>query len=838
MRAMVIRCDSGGPRRLQVRALLLCGVLGLIAPVLAVAAPGAAPDTLESTPVEPAVRDTADASGGRLAGRYWVDRDALSEADRAGRPAYCSGGYVLPEFPYPLDSNPDDFPLEGDAENVTYFLDGRVTLDGAVTLTQGNRRITGRQGSLDQNTGKGLMTGTVQVLEPGLVLEGRAARVDLESRAASLEGVEFLIPEIEIRGQAETITQDADGNLVITDARFTRCEPGNRNWHLAVGSLEINEADVFATARNATVRVGNTPVFYAPYLRFPVRPDRQSGVLFPDVGVSEQDGVDIRVPYYLNLAPDYDATLAPRYISDRGAGLEGEFRHLTGWGRTLLTGTYLYEDDIFDGTLTRDDFDRLRQSGVVTGEFKPADRWLYGIDHAGQIGNFRTVVDYRAVSDRDYFRDLGGDVGVASRFELERRGEIGYDRGGLRLRLWAQRFDRLDDGTVDPYERLPQFDVRYDGRLLGPLEWSLAAQLASFDRTNSGLTGVERAVGERLHVAPRITLPFYRPWGYLSFTGGVRHTAYDLRQIDDPEIESSPDRSIGHGSVEGGLYFDRTVQAFGRTVNHSLEPQAFYLYQGYDNQDALPTFDASELTFSYNQLFRDNRFAGLDRIGDANQLSLGLTTRFVDSRDGREYLRASLGQILYFEDRRVTLAGLKDKADEQRTSAVAGEVAGSLTERWRVTSTVIWNPSLGEIDEGAVALQHLRDDRHILNFGYRYRNSDNISQPDLSAYWPISRHFGVIGRWNYDFEQERVIEAFGGLEYNDCCWRIRLVARRFLSIPTGPNIVTGQEVEVVRPDDGLFLQIVFKGMGGVGSSLESMLARGIRGYRTEDYNGL
>jgi LPS-assembly protein len=783
MGAMQIRFDSGGPRGLQVRAWLLCGVLGFAMPVF-----GA---TATATAVEPAGRDTADDSGGRLAGRYWVERADLAPEQLEGRPEYCSGRYVLPPFPYPLDSDPDTFPIRGDAENVTYFLDGRVALNGAVTLSQGNRRITGHQGSLDQETGQGLMSGQVQVLEPGLVFEGESARVDLESRGASVDGVQFLLPQIEIRGQAASIAQDADGNLIVTDGRFTRCEPGNRNWHIAVGSLEMNQDEVFATARHATVKVGNVPVLYTPYLRFPVRDDRQSGLLFPDMGYSEQDGLDLRVPYYLNLAPDYDATLAPRFISDRGTGLEGEFRHLTSWGRTTLTGTYLNEDDMFDGTLTRDDFNRLRESGVVTGEFEPADRWLYGIDHAGEIGDFTTLVDYRAVSDRDYFRDLGGDIGVSSRFELERRGELGYARDGLQLRFWAQRFDRLDDGTIDPYQRLPQFDARYDGELFGPLEWSMAAQVASFDRANGNLTGLERAIGERVHVEPRIRLPFYRPWGYLSFAGGVRHTRYDLRQIDDPALDSSPDRNVGHGSVEGGLYLDRTIEAFGRSVNHSLEPQVFYLYQGYENQDRLPQFDASDLTFSYSQLFRDNRFAGVDRIGDANQLSLGFTTRFVDSANGREYLRASVGQILYFEDRRVTLTGQKDKADEQRSSAMAGEVSGSLTEQWRVTSTIIWDPNLGEIDEGAIALQHQRDDRRILNLGYRYRLSDDISQPDVSAYWPVSRHFGFIGRWNYDIEQGRVIESFGGLEYNDCCFRIRLVARRFLNIPTGPNIVSG-----------------------------------------------
>ncbi|MBX3705041.1 MAG: LPS-assembly protein LptD [Pseudomonadales bacterium] len=764
-----------------------------------------------------------------------MPRNALAPADLAGMPPYCEGRYVLPAFPHPLDSDPDDFPIVGDAENVTYWLDGRVSLRGAVTLSQGNRRITGREASLDQAAGEGLMTGQVQVIEPNLLLDGQRARVDLDSRAARLEGVEFLMPAIGLRGAAATIVQDADGNLVISDGSFTRCEPGNRNWGIEVASLEMSADDVFGTARSAVVKVRGVPILYAPYLRFPVRDDRQSGLLFPDLGFSERHGLDLRVPYYLNLAPNYDATLAPRYIADRGVGLEGEFRHLADWQRTTLTGAYLHKDDLFDGTLTRNDFNTLAQQGLVTGEFKPEDRWLYGIDHEGEIGRFRTLIDYRAVSDRDYFRDLGGDIGLSSRIELERRAEIAYAAGGMQMRLWAQRFDRLDEGTIDPYQRLPQFDARYTRALFGPLEASVAAQLASFYRQNDPLQGLDRAVGQRVHVEPRLRLPFYTPWGFLTFAGGYRHTAYHLDDLPDG-FDRDPERNVGFGSIHGGMYFDRRIESFGRQVIHSLEPQAFYLYQGYARQSSLPRFDASELTFGYPQLFRDNRFSGLDRVGDANHLALGVTSRLVDAANGVEYLRGSLGQILYFRDRRVTLTEDVDSANRQSTSAIAGEVSGRVARDLRLTSTVIWDPNLNQVDEGAILLEYRRDDQRILNLGYRDRLRDDVSQVDASGYWPVTRHLGVLARWNYDLEKGRIIEAFGGLEYNDCCWQIRLLARRFLNIPTGANIVTGQEFELVQPDNGIFLQIVFKGMGGFGNSLESMLSRGIRGYRTENYH--
>ncbi|MFU8816965.1 MAG: LPS-assembly protein LptD, partial [Pseudomonadales bacterium] len=595
-------------------------------------------------------------------------------------------------------------------------------------------------------------------------------------------------------------------------------------------SLVVQNGDVFGTARHAVLRVRGVPVFYAPYIRFPVTDERQSGWLFPNLSYRERDGFDISLPYYFNLAPNYDATLSPRQVGDRGAGVEGSFRYLSRWQQSSFRGALLYQDDLYDGELSRGDFEQLRNLGQVTGEFEPANRWLYGMRHAGRLGGFSTLIDYTAVSDRDYFRDLGNQFGAASEIALERRGEIRYAAPGLAVRLWAQRFQRLDEGRIDPYQRLPQLDASYQTNLLGPLQWSLAGAFANFDRDNAGLTGVNAIVGQRLHLEPRVRLPLSAQWGFFTATGGYRYTRYDLS--DQPvDLAARPDRGIGFGILHGGLFFERGVRVFGANLMQTLEPQLYYLYQEFEPQAGLPRFDATRLTFGYNQLFRDNRFSGLDRIGDANQLSVGVTSRFVDAGSGREYLRGSLGQIVYFRDRLVTVAGAPRDDDTQSTSALAGELAGRLAGDWQLSSTIIWNPHDNEVDEGAAALQYRRDNRHIVNVGYRWRLQDDIEQSDMSLYWPVSKHYSVVGRWNYDFGSGRTVEAFGGIEYNDCCWQIRVMARRFLDSPTG------RDLDTVEADDGVFLQIVFKGLAGFGTKVESVLERGIRGYRTETFDG-
>ena len=782
---------------------------------------------LAVSPGAPATQSDADVGVASFAAEYWLPREVLPPKIAAGLPAYCSGAYQAPDFPYPLTIDDNTYPTEMSAgERVEYLFSGEVTLTGGVQINQGNRSLETERATIDLQTRDGSLTGGVRITAPGLVMVGEQARVNLSTHAAMLEDVQFLMLDNAFRGEADVVNQDEAGNLEMVGSAFTRCEPGTNTWQITSASLRVEKDGVFGTARNAVVRVKNVPIFYFPYLRFPVTPDRQSGFLFPSMGYSDEDGMDVSLPYYLNLAPNYDATVIPRLMSKRGPGLETEFRHLSGWEETALRGAFLYDDNLYNGTYQKGDFAELKAQGELTGEFETENRWLYAIDHQGEIGALRTVIDYTAVSDRDYFHDLGTDLNVSSRIELERRGEIQYARGGLFMRLWAQRFERMDEVLVDPYQRLPELEATYSGKLLGPLEWSLGAEWVSFDRANENLTGLARLVGERVHLEPRLRLPFTAPWGFLTLSGGIRHTRYDLR--DAPSgVKEDPVRNITLGSLHAGLFFERELNWFQTPLVQTLEPSVYYLYQEYVDQQQLPTFDTSRLTFGYSQLFRDNRFSGLDRIGDANQLTAGVTTRLLDAATGSEYLRASIGEIIYFEDRRVTLSGAQGPDELQPSSALAGELTATLNGRWRVTGSLIWDPHDNEVDEGAVNLQYRLDNRRILNLGYRNRLETDIEQTDFSVYWPISRGFSLLGRWNYDFVSGRTVEGFAGIEYNNCCWQVRLLARRFIDSRSGRNIAT------LEADEGVFLQIVFKGLAGVGSKIESFLERGIRGYTAE-----
>ena len=279
-------------------------------------------------------------------------------------------------------------------------------------------------------------------------------------------------------------------------------------------------------------------------------------------------------------------------------------------------------------------------------------------------------------------------------------------------------------------------------------------------------------------------------------------------------------------SVDGGLFLERDLR--GGAWTQTLEPRLYYLYQSYAAQDELPRFDAARLTFAYRQLFRDNRFAGLDRFGDADQVSAGLTSRLLTAANGRELIAASVGAIGYRKDRRVTLVGRPGNQETQPTSALAGELRGALGPV-RVATTLAWNPHDGALDEAGIRVSYRRGARRLLNFGYRRRAVNNIDQTDLSLHWPVARQWSVFGRWNHDWRFGQTIETFAGFGYASCCLDVKVLWHRTVDTPRNrlqPDLAK---------DSGVLLQLVFRGLAGFGTKVDSRLARGIKGYRGVDY---
>ena len=556
------------------------------------------------------------------------------------------------------------------------------------------------------------------------------------------------------------------------------------------------------------VKLKGVPIFYSPWLRVPASADRQTGFLFPNAGYSGDEGVDLAMPFYLNLAPNYDATLTPRHVSERGTGLATELRYLNGFAETEVVGAVLPDDR------------RYAEESVAS------DRWLSRVRHRGRFGGFTTFVDYAAVSDADYFRDLGTDQDAVGQGHLRRFAEIRYADGGLSMGLSAQAFQMLEP-RAEPHRRVPTLDLTYGGRLVGALGWTLGASWTSFDPSEEPAGSRARTVaGERTHVESRVQLPFLRPWGFLKLGAGYRYTSYAL-EGDSFTTDATPERAMAFSDVDGSLFFDRDL---GERSVWTLEPRAYYLYQGYEAQDSLPLFDTSFTTFSYPRLFRRDRFSGLDRIGDANQLSVGVTSRLLDRATGRERIRASIGRIFFFEDQRVTLRGPSHGDVSRSASAFAGELAARMGA-FTVRGGGVWDPEHADALEYGVSLRYRSSNDRIVNVARRLRRDAGIDQGEVSAIWPLSDRWSAVGKWNYDVENTRSNEVIAGFGYASCCWQARLLYRRLIEpAPVGARA----DVEI---DEGVMVQFVLRGLAGVGGRVETLLSRAIPGYREEPLTG-
>ena len=321
-------------------------------------------------------------------------------------------------------------------------------------------------------------------------------------------------------------------------------------------------------------------------------------------------------------------------------------------------------------------------------------------------------------------------------------------------------------------------------------------------------------------------LPFLRSWGFLRLGAGYRHTSYALEGASDG-ADATPERAVAFADLDGSLFFDRDL---GESAVWTLEPRGYYLYQGYEAQDALPLFDTSFTTFSYPRLFRRDRFSGLDRIGDANQLSIGVTSRLLDRGTGRERIRASVGRIFFFEDPRVTLRGPADGDASRSASAFAGELAARMGA-FTVRGGGVWDPERADAREFGVSLRYRSSNNRIFNLARRLRRDADIDQGEVSAIWPLSDRWSAIGKWNYDVENARGNEVIAGFGYASCCWQARLLYRRLIE----PAPV-GAPAEVER-DEGVLVQFVLRGLAGVGGRVETLLSRGIPGYREESFSG-
>jgi LPS-assembly protein len=636
----------------------------------------------------------------------------------------------------------------------------------------------------------------VRLAGPNLVVTGDNARIETVKKRGRLENVAFAIPGEFARGNASELDFEGATRQYLREAYYTACPPGNRDWFLTADKIKLDQDTGRGEARNAKVTFKKVPLLYTPYLSFPLDDRRKSGLLFPKIGTSDEAGLDISVPWYWNIAPNRDMTLIPRYMSDRGVMLGGEFRYLTRHSNNRISGEYLANDEAFSNK----------------------DRSLVSIQHNGNpVPRLVTRIEASDVSDTSYFDDLGSNLVQTSQTSLERTAQATWFGDGWQTSMTVQDFQNVDETITSaerPYKQLPQimFSTAPDRRFFG-LQASADAELNHFQHSDNSLV-----TGTRLDLTPRISMPLERPGWYIRPTLGVRHTTYWLDDVA-PGEEDDLDRTLPIATLDMGTVFERNGSWRDRPYIQTLEPRLFYLYVPNEDQDDLPIFDTDNYDQNFWSLFRENRFSGPDRMGDANQLAVALSTRIMDPASGRELISASLGSLLYFRNRRVTLPG--EPIDTEDSSDLIGEVVVGLSRRWRGLAEVHWNPHESNVERNNYLLQYRGGPRRLVNLGYRYRDGTQ-KQADFSFLWPISRDWHAVGRWYYDLDDSETIEALAGLGYESCCWGIQVLGRSFIN-------KDGQ-----TRNTSVFVQLELKGLGKLGTRVDDALERGILGYQAAD----
>ncbi|WP_114696210.1 LPS-assembly protein LptD [Motiliproteus coralliicola] len=697
--------------------------------------------------------------------------------------SHCAGSYIEPSFNFEDALLVDDQqPIYVQADNSRTLGNSNTELSGNIYLRKGNRQARAQNARIDHQSETAELTGMVQFREPGVLLLGEQADIDIQNNRAVLQQAQFVFHGRHLRGSAERITRAGDNELIIEQGSYTRCEPGNNSWSINGSEIVLHQQEGLGEVTHATLRFNDVPALYVPYMSFPIDDRRMSGLLFPSFALTSDNGFDYAQPYYFNLAPNYDDTLTLRWINKRGQLLENEFRYLNRYGMNVLSFAYMAEDK----------------------ERNDEERWILGFEHKGSpASNWSTSVDYTSVSDQDYFDDLGTNLDLNEESHLLQKAQLNYNVRGFSFAAEVRDYQTIDDAADRPYQKLPSLRVKGNPELESDwLQLDYLADFTHFDRDPSGFSGIDRTRGGRLHLETSASIPFERSWGYIKPKVRLTQTQYSLN--DQPSgFDSSPVRTIPLLSLDSGLYFDRYFDFAEQQYTQTLEPRLYLLEVPFEDQSELPTFDSSELTFGFNQLFRDNRFSGYDRIGDTRQATLGLTSRLLDN-DGRELANASIGQIHYFKDRKVRLDNSSGILTD-RTSNLAAEATVNFTRQLRLRADAEWDRDARQNLVRNFKLTYQSDIDHVINLGYRFTR-DSVEQTDLSWIWPLNPQWSVLGRWQHDWEAKDAIDTILGFEYENCCWQIRTIYREW---------ITSDSTD--RRKDGIFLQFELKGLGGIGT---------------------
>lgn len=702
----------------------------------------------------------------------------------------------VPSYNRPLvegDTNSLPVTITADSSKGTY--PDNATFTGNVDINQGNSRLQADEVQLHQKQPEGAAEpvrtvdalGNVHYDDNQVILKGPKAWSNLNTKDTNVWEGDYQMVGRQGRGKADLMKQRGENRYTILEnGSFTSCLPGSNTWSVVGSEVIHDREEQVAEIWNARFKLGPVPVFYSPYLQLPVGDKRRSGFLIPNAKYSTSNYFEFYLPYYWNIAPNMDATITPHYIHKRGNIMwENEFRYLTQAGAGLMELDYLPSDKVF------------QDEHPTEGD---KHRWLFYWQHAGVMDQvWRFNIDYTKVSDSSYFNDFSSKYGSSTDGYATQKFSVGYAVQNFDATVSTKQFQVFSDQSTPTYGAEPQLDVNWYQNNVGPFDTRVYAQAVHFVNTDSDMPEATR-----VHLEPTINLPWSNDWASLNTEAKLMATHYQQKNVDNynatrnAHLEESVNRTLPQFKMDGKLIFERDMGLLADGYTQTLEPRMQYLYVPYRDQSNIQNYDSSLLQSDYSGLFRDRTYGGLDRIASANQLTTGVTTRVYDDA-AVERFNVSVGQIYYFTESRTGDDNINWEKDNKTGSLVwAGDTYWRMTDRWGLRGGVQYDTRLDNIATSSAAIEYRRDEDRMMQLTYRYASpeyiqatlpsyagneqyKDGISQVGGAASWPIADRWSIVGAYYFDTNANKPADQMVGLQYNSCCYALRVGYERKLN---------------------------------------------------------
>ncbi|ELO0753517.1 LPS assembly protein LptD [Salmonella enterica subsp. diarizonae] len=705
----------------------------------------------------------------------------------------------VPSYDRPLvKGDTNDLPVTINADNAKGNYPDDAVFTGNVDIMQGNSRLQADEVQLHQKQAEGQpepvrtvdALGNVHYDDNQVILKGPKGWANLNTKDTNVWEGDYQMVGRQGRGKADLMKQRGENRYTILEnGSFTSCLPGSNTWSVVGSEVIHDREEQVAEIWNARFKVGPVPIFYSPYLQLPVGDKRRSGFLIPNAKYTTKNYFEFYLPYYWNIAPNMDATITPHYMHRRGNIMwENEFRYLTQAGAGLMELDYLPSDKVYEDDPPKE------------GD---KHRWLFYWQHSGVMDQvWRFNVDYTKVSDSSYFNDFDSKYGSSTDGYATQKFSVGYAVQNFDATVSTKQFQVFNDQNNSSYSAEPQLDVNYYHNDLGPFDTRIYGQAVHFVNTRDDMPKATR-----VHLEPTINLPLSNRWGSLNTEAKLMATHYQQTNLDAynnnsanvNKLDDSVNRVMPQFKVDGKLVFERDMAMLAPGYTQTLEPRVQYLYVPYRDQSGIYNYDSSLLQSDYNGLFRDRTYGGLDRIASANQVTTGVTTRIYDDA-AVERFNVSVGQIYYFTESRTGDDNIKWENDDKTGSLVwAGDTYWRISERWGLRSGVQYDTRLDSVATSSSSLEYRRDQDRLVQLNYRYASPEyiqatlpsyystaeqyknGINQVGAVASWPIADRWSIVGAYYFDTNSSKPADQMLGLQYNSCCYAIRVGYERKLN---------------------------------------------------------